>query len=401
MTKGFFSISKIQTCQKTGHLPHCGRCGLYKQCKSPKMSATGKGNKNILVVAEAPGKDEDRANEQLVGRAGKLLRRFLKPMGVRLDEDCVKTNAVICRPPHNKKPEDYMIEACRPNLMKTIGECKPNVIFLLGEVACKSLLSEIWKDDIGTISRWGGFCIPCREPNAWVVPTFHPSHILRMGNDKMLDRIFERHLKVGVAKAGSPPWKEVPNYKKQVEVITRPSLAARILREMTKKGGTSAFDYETNCLKPDGEGTEIISCSVCWRGRRTISYPWQGEAIDATSEFIRSPMLKIASNLKMEDRWTRAKLGHGVRNWYWDTMLAAHVLDNRPGITSLKFQAFVLLGQENYNVHIKPFLKAKKGSKFNRIGELDFGDLLLYGGLDSLSEYGVAQKQISFMENRI
>lgn len=400
MSKGFFSASKIQTRRKMGYLSHCGSCGLYKHCKSPKMPATGKGKKDILVVAEAPGKDEDRDNTQLIGKAGKLLRRILKPMDVNLDRDCTKTNAVICRPRDNKKPEDYMIEACRPNLMKTIKERDPNVIFLLGEVACKSLLSEIWKDDVGRISRWGGYCVPCREPNAWIVPTFHPSYISRMGDDKMLNRIFKKHLKLGVSKAESKPWEEVPDYKKQIEIITRPSQAAMILREMVKKGGAIAPDYETNCLKPDGEGTEIVSCAVCWRGRRTISYPWQGEAIDATGELMKSPMPKIAANLKFEDRWTRAKFGHKVRNWYWDTMVAAHVLDNTPEITNLSFQAFVLLGQENYDAHIKPFLQSKKGSRFNRIYELDLNDLLLYGGLDSYLEYWVAMKQIKLIRER-
>ena len=400
MTKGFFSTSKIQNRQKTGYLAHCGSCGLYKHCKSPKMPPTGKGRKKILWVAEAPGREEDRDNTQLIGKAGKLLRRFVRPMDINLDIDCTKTNAIICRPRDNKKPEDYMIKACRPNLMKTIKECEPNVIFLLGEVACKSLLSEIWKDDIGRISRWGGFCIPCREPNAWVVPTYHPSYISRMDNDRMLSRIFKKHLRLGIGKAESKPWEEVPDYKKQTEIITRPSRAAKIIREMVKKGGTVAFDYEANCLKPDGEGTELVSCSICWRGRRTISYPWQGEAIEATDEMTKSPMPKIASNLRIEDRWTRAKLGHKVRNWYWDTMVAAHVLDNRPEITSIKFQAFVLLGQENYDAHIKPFLKQKKGSRFNRIHELDLNDLLSYGGLDSYLEYWVAMKQIRLMEKR-
>ena len=167
-----------------------------------------------------------------------------------------------------------------------------------------------------------------------------------------------------------------------------------------KRDGTVAFDYEANCLKPEGEGTELVSCSICWRGRRTISYPWQGEAIEATDEMTRSSMPKIASNLKIEDRWTRVKLGHKVRNWYWDTMVAAHILDNTPGVTGLKFQAFVNLGQESYNTHIKPFLKAKKGSRFNRIKELDLNDLLLYGGLDSYCEYWVGIKQIKLMEKR-
>jgi len=400
MTKGFFSTSKIQRRRKTGYLSHCGSCGLYKHCESPKMPATGKGRKNILVVAEAPGENEDRKNTQLIGRAGKLLRRFLKPMNIDLDIDCTKTNAVICRRRDNKKPEDYMVEACRPNLMKTIKECDPNVIFLLGEVACKSLLSEIWKDSVGKISRWGGYCIPCRELNAWIVPTFHPSYILRMGDNKMLNRIFKKHLRLGVSKAESKPWKEVPDYKKQIEIITRPSQAVMILREMIEKGGAVAPDYETNCLKPDGEGTEIISCAVCWRGRRTISYPWQGEAIDATGELMQSSMPKIAANLKFEDRWTRVKFGHRVRNWYWDTMVAAHVLDNTPETTNLSFQAFVYLGQENYDSHIKPFLKSKKGSRFNRIKELDLNDLLLYNGLDSRSEYWVAQAQMRIMAKR-
>ena len=161
-----------------------------------------------------------------------------------------------------------------------------------------------------------------------------------------------------------------------------------------------SFDYETNCLKPEGEGTEIVSCSVCWRGRRTISYPFVGEAVEATSDLLKSSMLKIAANLKFEDRWTRVKLGHKVENWYWDTLLGAHILDNRSEITSVKFQAFVLLGQECYNKHIEDFLKPKKGNRFNRIRELDLTDLLLYGGLDSCLEYWIAMKQIKLLRRR-
>jgi len=399
--KGFFSTSKIQSRRKTGYLPHCGSCGLFRHCKSPKMVPTGKGRKKILVVAEVPDDNEDRDNTQLhkKGKLGKYIRRILKSFGVDLDIDCTKTNAIICHPLYNKRPDNNMIEACRPNLMRTIKECEPNVILLMGEIACKSLLSEIYKDDVGKISRWCGYCIPCREPNAWIVPTFNPSYILQTGDD-FLGRMFKKHLSLAVSKAKSKPWDEVPDYKKQIEIITRPSQAAKILREMIKKGGAVAPDYETNCLKPDGEGTEIVSCAVCWRGRRTISYPWQSEAIDATSELLKSPMPKIASNLQFENRWTMSKLGHQVENWYWDTMIAAHVLDNTSETTGLSFQAFVRLGQENYDAHIKPFLKQKKGSKFNRIHELDLNDLLLYGGLDSYLEYWVAMKQIKLVEKR-
>jgi len=400
MTKGFFTSSRIQSKQKISSISHCGLCGLYKHCNSPKMPPTGKGRMKILMVAEAPGRQEDRDNIQLIGKIGKYFRRkHLKPLGIDLDLDCIKTNAIICRPLENKTPEDYMIEACRPNLMKTIKKYQPNVILLLGAIACKSLLSEIWKEDIGSISRWAGFCIPCTNPNAWIIPTFHPSYISRRG-DKILDGIFKKHLKLAIKKAKNKPWTEIPNYEKQIEIITRPSQAAKIIREMIKKGGAVAFDYEANCLKPEGEGTEIVSCSICWRGKKTISYPWQGSAIEATSELLKSPMPKIASNLNFENRWTWVKLGHWVKNWWWDTMVAAHVLDNRPDITSIKFQSFVLLGMPNYNEHIKPFLKSTKNNRFNRIRELDLRDELEYGGFDSYSEYWVAMKQMKQMRER-
>lgn len=400
MNKGFFTSSQIRSQQKIERIAHCGRCGLYKHCKSPKMPPTGKGRKKILVIAEAPGVEEDRNNIQLIGKAGKFLRRNLRPLGIDLDIDCWKTNAIICRREDNKTPEDYMIEACRPNLMKAIKKYQPNVILLLGAIACESLLPEVWGGAVGSISQWAGFCIPCTNPNAWIVPTFHPSYLLRSGDDKVLNRIFKKHLKLAVGKTKSKPWLEIPDYKKQIEIVTRPSRAAKIIREMIKKGGAVATDYETNCLKPEGEGTEIVSCSVCWMGKRTISYPWQGSAIEATSELLKSPMLKIASNLGFENRWTMAKLGHKIKRWWWDTMIAAHVLDNRPGITGLKFQSFVLLGMKKYDEYIEPFLKSTKGSKFNRIHQIDLRDLLLYNGLDSLLAYKVAMKQMKLMRKR-
>ena len=79
-------------------------------------------------------------------------------------------------------------------------------------------------------------------------------------------------------------------------------------------------------------------------------------------------------------------------------MLAAHVLDNRPGTTGLKFQAFVLLGQKSYNDHIEPLLETKsKKTHINRIHEIDMDDLLFYNGLDSLLEYKVANIQMNMM----
>ena len=400
MNKGFFSQSKIKSKRKSNGLAQCGRCGLHKNCLSPKMPPTGEGRKKILFIAEAPGKREDEQNTQLIGDAGRLLRRYLRSKNINLDTDCWKTNACCCRRESSTPPENYMIEACRPNVFKVIKKYKPNVIILLGRVAMKSVLGSLWKENIGTASKWGGLAIPCRNPNAWIVPTLHPSHVLVKKDNPLIGRLFRQQIKLGLSKAKNKPWdKPKTNNSKQIEIIIRPSQAAKKIYDMQKREKyASAFDYETNSLKPETEGAEIISCSICWGGRTTIAFPWAGEAIEAVSNYIKSPSLKIASNLKFEDRWTRVKLGHGVRNWWYDTMIGSHVLNNAPGITSLKFQAFVLLGQEPYDDHIKPLLKSNKENKLNQIHKIDIQDLLLYNGLDSLLEYKVAMKQIKQLE---
>ena len=398
--RGFFSHSKLITKNTVPLVSRCGLCGLYKTCHSPKMAPTGKGLKKILIVADAPGEREDLQGIQLIGDSGKRLEGTLKKLGIDFWKDCWRTNAVICHPPKNETPSEDKIIACQPNLLKTIKELKPNVVILLGGIAVKSLLSVAWNvKEVEGIGTWAGFIIPCQNPNAWIIPTYHPSYLLRV-NNPVLDRMFENHLSQAIKKSNRKPWKELPDYEKQVEIIIRPHQAKKAIQKVTRKGGMIAFDYETNCLKPEGEGPRIFSCSICHNGTRTFAYPWHGEAVEATSELLRSSIQKIASNLKFEDRWTRSCLKHSVKNWLWDTMIAAHVLDNRPNITGIKFQSFVQLGAKSYNEHIEPFLKSKNNNKFNRIQEIDLDDLLLYNGLDSLYEYKVAMKQIKLFEQR-
>jgi hypothetical protein len=86
-------------------------------------------------------------------------------------------------------------------------------------------------------------------------------------------------------------------------------------------------------------------------------------------------------------------MGHPVSNWAWDTMLAAHIYNNQPDITSVKFQAYVLLGVPGYESALEGKLKAKGGNKQNHIDEIHPYDLLLYCGVDSLVEHRVGTKQ--------
>lgn len=402
--KGFFSSSQIQaTSVRETTLPQCGKCGLLNKCNSPKMEVMGEGRKEILVISEAPGSDEDNKGVSLVGNSGQELTKHFQQVGINIRKDCWFTNSIICKPPSNRPPSPKELMYCRPNLRNTIKKLNPRIIITLGGSAIKQLISGYWKEgNIGGAERWAGWKIPHQKTNTWICPTWHPSFLLkssrgefsRTGNP-VLNNQFSKHLLEAVSLQGRP-WKKVPDYKSQVEVILEPVRAAKIIRKMIKNGGVAAFDYEGTSLKPEWEGSEIVSCSIAWGKssiKRCIAYPWQGEAIRATQEFLKSPIHKIASNLKFEDRWTRAEFGHGAKNWFWDTMLASHVIDNRKGINGLKFQAFVRLGCPDYDAHIKPYLKSKKLSKLNRIREIRIQDLLVYNGLDSLLEWEVAFQQ--------
>lgn len=389
MRKGFFD-TKPELAPIAAAIAECGKCGLYKGCESPMMPVTGEGSEGILMIAEAPGAEEDKRGVQLIGKSGQYLRRVLSRFGHDLDEDCWKTNVLTCRPPNNATPTEAQIRYCLPNLVETIKKLRPRVIVPLDAVAIKAVLLLHQWTDYGSASRWEGWRIPSQKLNAWVCPTYHPSYAMRE-NDPVLNAMIEEHLKE-VFELGGRPWATgSPDYRGQVELIHSPSKASKRIDEFVQKEPI-AFDYETNRLKPDAENARIATCSMS-NGRTTIAYPWHGEAIVATRRLLESSVPKIASNMKFEDRWTRHKLGFPVRHWLWDTMLAAHVLDNRRGVSGLKFQAFVRLGVAPYDAHVKLYLESTKEDGTNRIDEVDLDDLLLYNGIDSLLEYKVAMIQ--------
>lgn len=394
--KGFFPESEMMSKAPTSMVPKCGACGLYKSCQTPKMPYSGEGRRRVLIVGETPSANDDEKGMHFTGDAGQLLKDSLWQSDVDLRKDCWMTNALICHPTDYKLQDDAMVEYCRPNLLRTIEELKPKVIVLMGHNAVKSLIGHAWKEDVGPMTRWVGWRIPSQKPNAWLCPTWHPGFLLRQSNG-LMTRQFVHNLSAAFKQAEfGTPWVELPDYGKHVEVILDVKEAACILREMTKRGGDIAFDYENNCLKPETPGGEIVCASACWRGKKTIAYPWHGEAIQATGELLHAENCWIiASNLKHEERWTKHAFGRGVRNWRHDTMLAAHFIDNRTGgICGLKFQAYVNLGAEAYDEKLAKFLQTKGDNQLNQVKEeISLHQLLLYCGIDTYLEYLLYQKQ--------
>jgi len=383
--KGFFQPSDVEKDKPIGLAPKCGACGLYKNCETPKMEPYGKGRRGVLVVGDAPGLQEDEQGQPFVGKAGQMLRRSLAGIGYDLGQDAWAANALACHPTGNPTPETKQIEWCRPKLLGTLAKLRPRVVITLGRAPLVSILKRYWKD-VDTLERWVGWKIPFEQH--WLCPTYHPSYLLRMHNE-LMDRQFVNHLRQAFDIEEAAPMQ--PAWGEHIEILYDEEEICEALLEMHRESDWVAVDYETNCLKPQYPKAQIFSCAVS-NGERTISYPWKGDAIMATGELLRRRKTrKIASNLKMEEKWTRKEFGFGVANWGWDTMIAAHCLDNRPHICSIKFQALVKLGVASYNSHVDPYLSGR--GWYNRIHHVDIRQLLLYGGMDAILEYKVAMMQ--------
>jgi len=241
----------------------CEKCGLYRKCLSPKMPATGKGEKGIFILAEAPGEQEDARGKQLIGQAGQLLRSHLESLDIDLDRDCRKMNAVNCRPPGNETPTPMQVSCCRPMVMQEIEAFKPKIVIALGSTAMECLLGGLSvEDDGGGITLWRGWGIPDQRLGCWLCPTFHPSFINRHRNQEdAVEKIFHTDLSHALdhlAMRFPKIMEQVDSYLeydlKDDDVIDRIRAAC--------KAPVAAFDYETTALKPQRQGHAIAYASI-------------------------------------------------------------------------------------------------------------------------------------------
>ncbi|MBC7349074.1 MAG: uracil-DNA glycosylase [Candidatus Aminicenantes bacterium] len=172
-------IRKIMACQA---------CPLFK---GRKQAVPGEGNRRaqLMFVGEAPGRDEDLQGKPFVGRAGQLLTRIIQAMGFSREEVYI-ANVIKCRPPENRTPKPDEIRACSPFLLKQIELIQPRVIVALGKVATDFFLQSP-KSMSELRGHFGQF------QDVPVMPTFHPSYLVRNeGNKEIKKMVWEDMKKV-------------------------------------------------------------------------------------------------------------------------------------------------------------------------------------------------------------
>lgn len=394
----FFDIPKVS--KNLRKKLSCSQCKLFKNAKHPKIEPYGNFKKEIMLIGESPGLQGDENRKPWQNEERDNLQKAFKEFDINLFEDCISLNAVNCCPidenGKSRSPNLMEINCCHEKVVNAIQEYQPSKIFLFDQCALQSVIGSRWKKDLGTISRWRGMTIPDREYNAWICPQFAP--IFPERGEKEIRSIWMQDLQ----KAFELP-KKIPIFKDAKKQIT--FLNEKELYLLETLSDPIAFDYETTGLKPHNTKLHriVIMSAADMDKCYVFIMPKKGtKGFAIVRNFLQSKRGKIASNMKFEDNWTNVSSGYEVKNWIWDTMLCAHVIDNRRWISGLKFQVYITFGIIDYDSEISSYLESidkKNANSVNKIDELmktseGKRKLMTYCGLDSIFERWLAQRQM-------
>jgi len=170
----FQSLGEIQE-----FLKDCSRCRLSQE-RNLLVFGVGNPRAEILLIGEAPGREEDLKGEPFVGRAGKLLDQILAAINLSRREVYI-ANIVKCRPPENREPWPDEVETCRPFLTAQILCINPRITVSLGAPATRTLLAT--KQPITQIrGKFLTYRLARPGQPDWkgiILPTYHPAFLLR------------------------------------------------------------------------------------------------------------------------------------------------------------------------------------------------------------------------------
>ena len=131
----------------------------------------GQAGARVMIIGEAPGRDEDMQGKPFVGRAGQLLDRMLEAIDLSRDKNVYITNVLPWRPPQNRDPLPVEIAMLTPFLRRHVELAQPELLILMGNISCQAVLGK------RGITRLRG-----KWDDAWgkpTIPMFHPAYLLR------------------------------------------------------------------------------------------------------------------------------------------------------------------------------------------------------------------------------
>lgn len=362
----------------------------------------------VMLIAEAPGADEDELGIPFVGRAGDILTDFLSTSGMDLEEVYI-TNMCKCRPPKNRKPAREEIKQCLTYIYKEIREIQPKIIMLLGNTP--SNLFNLNK--LGGITKIRGKLFEKPLPH-WedgpvfkIIPTLHPASFLHRNDPKLMARVrddfrFANNLLQNV------------NYNKSILYPCKFEVADTVekvasLVESVKEKKIFAFDTESPNLNFKDVPMRLLQISIGKDKNWVIPfYKHNPEALglwkmdpffsneerEKISKLLKDPFENsniaiCGHNLKYDANVILRWLGIECNGMWWDTSVMHHLLyEYRPH--TLEYLADVEFGVGDYSFKVREIVG--QGKKLIKTYDYIPDEILwLYGATDAESTFRLAE----------
>lgn len=333
---------------KTGKVPgaRCWDCPFEKLGVVPTYNPQPKSG--VIVIGEAPGAHESVKGIPFTGPSGQLLDQVLDHHGFNR-HDVMITNACLCRPKGNDDPPKAALAACAPRLQKEIAESGAHTIVAVGKIAAAQLI-----EDHGSMKRMRvGPPKPYKhDANIGVIATWHPAYSLR-SPDSFPDLVFDfGKIKGGPESDWTPP---------QYRVFDDPALAIRAMQELGNRFDRLVIDIECGIEKDNAfehpSEYDLLCVGIAFAPGRAVVIGENALREQSVREALRrllSTTRIIAHNGKFDLAGLRAVCGK--QSLWFDTMLAAYALDERPGHMGLKALSIERLGAPDYEAEIKPYI---------------------------------------------
>jgi len=324
-----------------------------------------------------------------VGRAGELLTEVLNQNGISRSQVYI-TNVVKCHPPNNRTPTRDEIKACSIYLRKEFEAVNPQYVLLLGNTALGVAgHSGITKYRGQEINKGGRIYLS----------TFHPAAVLR---NPRYDPVFRQDIayfaKLVNGKSTNPQY--TVDYVTDIEIFKQMCMSI-------DKAKMIAYDFETEGFDPLVGRVWLLgiadSPTHAWilplqHPESPFKKVWKKLLQKVVKVMMRKSKWRVAQNAKFDNKWFKIKTGMRIHTT-WDTMLAAHLLnENTPN--GLEYLSQSILGLKPYKGKIVFVDKYdKKGRLIEKVSSLkDMGN---YCGEDCCNTYQIALKQIPQLKDDI
>jgi len=305
------------------------------------VPGSGTGANGVLLVFEAAGEDESLQGVPLVGKAGFQFTTMLQRAGLRR-EDFRICNVLSCRPPGNQLRDtpygNQAILACTPHLEREIYGMAPRCIVACGVTAFEKLLPEIASiKNIGlqdSKARKGarGYVFWSARYNTWIIPTVHPSFIMRGKTNMESVFIHDIQKAVDVAAHGytydepldyvlDPPHDQLAAWMRDFTAWVEAHPDTRLSEDIeTPTKGDDEDDVDL-----DDPTYQIHRVGFSYRPGYGLSVPWQAQYLPAIKHLTESAVDKVWWNGAYDQPRLRAN-GLAIGGTQIDGMVAWHLL---------------------------------------------------------------------------